>query len=266
MQQPTSNQLRGMLALGLTICVTLMAVFVFTMTVSAASPSGNRSGGSYGILHETETEHPRETETHHGEATETEHPRETETRHAEATETEHPRETETHHPEATETEHPRETETEHPRETETEHPRETGTPRPQPTATVSSAPAVPGTGSRMFRETGKPVSGLFLQYWDKNGGLAQQGYPISGMMQERSALNGKSYVVQYFERAVMEYHPENKAPYDVLLSQLGTFQYKAKYPNGAPAQRANTSAGSVLFNQRATASAASSCSTGRATA
>jgi hypothetical protein len=35
--------------------------------------------------------------------------------------------------------------------------------------------------------------------------------------------------VQYFERAVMEYHPENKVPYDVLLSQLGTFQYKAKY-------------------------------------
>ena len=37
------------------------------------------------------------------------------------------------------------------------------------------------------------------------------------------------YTVQYFERAVMEMHPENKAPFDVLLSQLGTFQYKAKY-------------------------------------
>ncbi len=27
----------------------------------------------------------------------------------------------------------------------------------------------------------------------------------------------------------MEYHPENQSPNDVLLSQLGTFQYKAKY-------------------------------------
>ena len=36
-------------------------------------------------------------------------------------------------------------------------------------------------------------------------------------------------LVQYFERAVMEYHPENRPPYDVLLSQLGTFQYREKY-------------------------------------
>jgi hypothetical protein len=35
--------------------------------------------------------------------------------------------------------------------------------------------------------------------------------------------------VQYFERAVFEYHPENAAPYDVLLSQLGTFRYRDKY-------------------------------------
>jgi hypothetical protein len=28
---------------------------------------------------------------------------------------------------------------------------------------------------------------------------------------------------------VFEYHPENAAPNDVLLSQLGTFQYRMKY-------------------------------------
>jgi hypothetical protein len=28
---------------------------------------------------------------------------------------------------------------------------------------------------------------------------------------------------------VFEYHPENRAPYDVLLSQLGTFRYKARH-------------------------------------
>lgn len=47
-------------------------------------------------------------------------------------------------------------------------------------------------------------------------------------------MNGKSYTVQYFERAVFEKHPENQAPYDVLLSQLGTFRFKSKYPNGEP--------------------------------
>lgn len=37
------------------------------------------------------------------------------------------------------------------------------------------------------------------------------------------------YTVQYFERAVFEYHPEKQVPFDVLLSQLGTFRYGQKY-------------------------------------
>ncbi|HEY0069964.1 MAG TPA: hypothetical protein VGE04_08370 [Chloroflexia bacterium] len=97
---------------------------------------------------------------------------------------------------------------------------------------------LPGRGTRTFPETGKTVSGVFLDYWEKNGGLPQQGYPISEVMGEVSDLNGKTYTVQYFERAVFEYHPENQPPYNVLLSQLGTFRYKKKYPNGAPNQQA----------------------------
>ncbi len=34
--------------------------------------------------------------------------------------------------------------------------------------------------------------------------------------------------MQYFERAEFEYHPENQAPYDLLLTQLGTFRNGAK--------------------------------------
>jgi hypothetical protein len=86
--------------------------------------------------------------------------------------------------------------------------------------------------SRFFKETGKTVAGRFLQYWAENGGVAQQGFPLSEELMEKSDLDGKTYRVQYFERAVFEYHPENKPPYDVLLSQLGTFRYKEKYPNG----------------------------------
>jgi hypothetical protein len=220
----------------------------------------------------TETEHPEATETAHPEGTHT--PEATETEHPEATETEHPEETrtpeatrtheveptETEHPErtrtpeATETEHPEATETEHPEATETEHPEETRTPHatrtevpsPEPTGVapvVKGQPggiaSIPGTGSRTFAATGKTVQGIFLQYWDNNGGLMQQGYPISGLMQERSPLDGKVYSVQYFERAVFEYHSELVVKNNILLSQLGRFRYNAKYPNGAQGQVAD---------------------------
>ena len=102
-------------------------------------------------------------------------------------------------------------------------------------------------GDRYFPETGKTLYGRFLDYWNTHGGLAQQGYPISERMMETSDVDGKPYTVQYFERAVFEMHPDNKAPYDVLLSLLGDFRYRQKYPNGAPGQVPNTSPGSVLF-------------------
>ncbi|HST03809.1 MAG TPA: hypothetical protein VLQ48_03650, partial [Chloroflexia bacterium] len=102
------------------------------------------------------------------------------------------------------------------------------TPMPPPTT-------LPGAGSNTFPETGKTTTGVFLDYWNAHGGLAQQGYPISDVIGEISDLDGKPYTVQYFERAVFEYHPEQTDPqYQVLLSQLGTFQYRSKYPNGAP--------------------------------
>jgi hypothetical protein len=117
-----------------------------------------------------------------------------------------------------------------------------------PSRTPLPAPvALPGTASRVFPETGQTVSGVFLDYWDRNGGLPQQGFPISGVLGEVSSVNGQAYTMQYFERAVFEYHPENAAPNDVLLSLLGTFLYDQKYPDGAPGQQPNTSPGSVLF-------------------
>jgi hypothetical protein len=102
-------------------------------------------------------------------------------------------------------------------------------------------------GSRTFPETGKTLSGPFLQYWNSNGGLAQQGFPISEVLQETSATDGKIYTVQYMERAVFELHPENQPPYNVLLSLLGVYRYQQKYPQGAPGQVPNTEPGSRLF-------------------
>src|SRR5947209_5233330 len=100
-------------------------------------------------------------------------------------------------------------------------------------AVGSASPAAPGS-CQTFPETGKTVSQPFLDYWTSHGGLAQQGFPIADEFMEQSDLDGKVYRVQYFERAVFELHPENAPPYDVLLSQLGTFRAHAKYPNGWP--------------------------------
>jgi len=83
-------------------------------------------------------------------------------------------------------------------------------------------------------------------YWQQYGGLQQFGFPISDAFDEKSALDGNTYTVQYFERAVFELHPENPPPYDVLLSQLGTFQYKKAYPDGAPDQKQNQEAGQLF--------------------
>jgi hypothetical protein len=80
-----------------------------------------------------------------------------------------------------------------------------------------------------FKETGKTIGGRFRAYWEKNGALPQYGYPISDEFQELSELDGNTYIVQYFQRVVFEHHPENKPPHDVLLSQLGTFRYNARY-------------------------------------
>jgi outer membrane protein assembly factor BamB len=98
-----------------------------------------------------------------------------------------------------------------------------------------------------FPATGQSLQGKFLDYWNSHGGLAQQGYPISGEMQEISDVDGKNYTVQYFERAVFEMHPENAPPHDILLSLLGVSSYKQRYPQGARGQVPDTSPGSLLF-------------------
>ena len=70
-------------------------------------------------------------------------------------------------------------------------------------------PAAPG---QLFPETGYTVFGKFLHYWNKRGGLAVFGYPISESYVEPQP-DGSTRAVQWFERARLEYHPENVHPY-----------------------------------------------------
>jgi hypothetical protein len=81
-------------------------------------------------------------------------------------------------------------------------------------------PQAPRADAAYFAATGHNVAGAFLAYWQGNGGLAQFGYPLSEEFTE-TLEDGRPYVVQYFERARFEHHPENAPPYDILLGQFG---------------------------------------------
>jgi cell wall-associated NlpC family hydrolase len=111
-------------------------------------------------------------------------------------------------------------------------------------ASTQATAAALGGECRTFAATGKQVCGPFLTYWDQHGGLAQQGQPLTPTFWELNPTDGKKYQVQYFERARFEHHPENKAPYDVLLGLLGREQYRARYAtalgSGAWAQVVDT--------------------------
>ncbi len=75
-------------------------------------------------------------------------------------------------------------------------------------------------GAMYFAQTGHNLSGRFRAYWEGNGGLAIFGYPLSEEFTE-TLEDGRPYLVQYFERVRLEYHPQNPVPYDVLLGQFG---------------------------------------------
>ncbi len=94
-------------------------------------------------------------------------------------------------------------------------------------------------GGQFFRETGFTVCGSFLTWWGRYGGLAQFGYPITAVLTEPDAVTGRSYTVQYFQRARFELHPEYAGTaYEVLLGRLGV-QWHAPDPP-APPQRDGT--------------------------
>ncbi len=73
-----------------------------------------------------------------------------------------------------------------------------------------------------FAETQHNLAHGFLRYWWRFGGLALFGYPISEEFRERNRDTGREYVVQYFERARLEWHPgEWPERWDVMLGRLG---------------------------------------------
>ncbi len=80
-----------------------------------------------------------------------------------------------------------------------------------------------------FTATGHNLRGTFKLYWERQGGLSVYGYPITEEFEEVNPDDGKTYIVQYFERNRFEYHPDNAGtPYEVLLGLLGNSLLKSK--------------------------------------
>lgn len=80
-------------------------------------------------------------------------------------------------------------------------------------------------GVKWFAATGHTLRGSFLVYWERYGGLAQFGYPITEeFIESPDALHRETLTVQYFERNRFEHHPENAGTeYEVLLGALGKY-------------------------------------------
>ncbi|NJL32796.1 MAG: hypothetical protein HC893_01725 [Chloroflexaceae bacterium] len=68
-----------------------------------------------------------------------------------------------------------------------------------------------------FEQTGHSLSGAFLTYWRRNGGAAVFGLPTSTEVEQYTA-DGQRRTVQYFERAIFAYYPEDGS---VRLEPLG---------------------------------------------
>src|ERR687884_285856 len=82
--------------------------------------------------------------------------------------------------------------------------------------------AVPqaATGELCFNQPGVTacVAPEFRTFWQRNGGLSVLGYPLDAATDEQRPEG--TFHVQYFERQRLELHPENAAPYNILLGRV----------------------------------------------
>ena len=122
-------------------------------------------------------------------------------------------------------------------------------PAPAPTTAPVSAsgpfsPLATQPGSARlwyFPATRHTLGGQFLNYWLEHGSVTKLGYPIS------EEFNDNGRTIQYFERVVMEFWPENPDPYKVLLRSLGRELNGVEPP--VPAGTPSASDGSIFYQE-----------------
>jgi hypothetical protein len=78
------------------------------------------------------------------------------------------------------------------------------------------------SGCQVFPDSGLPFSVCyaFLDFFEEHGGVSQFGYPISNFE------NRDDLIVQYFQKARFEWHPELPSGNRVILSNLGSEYFK----------------------------------------
>ena len=100
------------------------------------------------------------------------------------------------------------------------------------------APARAATEVLYVAQTGHYVRGVFRDFWDRNGGLANFGYPIT----EEYLEPGSGRVLQYFERARFE-----RAAAGATVVQLGALGREALAGRTFPAARPITNSATRRF-------------------
>jgi hypothetical protein len=89
----------------------------------------------------------------------------------------------------------------------------------------SQVPPANRLDQRYYPQTGHTVRGGFLSFFDRHGGVDLFGYPIDEM---EPADNNT--VVQWFQRARLELHPDNSGG-QIVLAPLGQQAFKEKHPD-----------------------------------
>jgi hypothetical protein len=85
--------------------------------------------------------------------------------------------------------------------------------------------------ARYFPETGHWVTGDFLRFYESVAdALLVYGFPITDAFQTESVPQNPGMLVQYFEKARFEYHPENPPELEVTVSTLGEYMYELEGP------------------------------------
>jgi len=78
--------------------------------------------------------------------------------------------------------------------------------------------------SRYFPETRHNVQSPFLEFFEGRGGVDIFGFPITDEFYKDGVL------MQFFQRVVMEYRPQNPPPYQIQLALLGELLDKREPP------------------------------------
>ncbi len=89
----------------------------------------------------------------------------------------------------------------------------------RPRLAASDIPAANNPRCKYFPETGHSVCYAYLDYFRAHGGIDVFGYPIS------EAISQGDRIVQYFQRAQMEWHPERQTSQKVQLALIGSVAF-----------------------------------------